>query len=92
GVRIALGADRAGIIRLVLREAILLLAIGLAIGCVLALWAGKAAATLLFALEPHDVLSLIAAGTLLGTIALIASYVPARRAAALDPMTALRNE
>ncbi|MGH9628234.1 MAG: ADOP family duplicated permease, partial [Bryobacteraceae bacterium] len=92
GVRIALGADRAGVIRLLLREAILLLGIGLAIGAVLALWAGKAAATLLFGLEPHDALSLIAASTLLAMIALIASYVPARRAAALDPMTALRNE
>jgi putative ABC transport system permease protein len=92
GVRIALGADRARVIRLVLREAILLLAVGLVAGVVLALWAGRAAATLLFGLQPHDVVSLVAASVLLATITLVASYVPARRAAALDPMAALRDE
>jgi putative ABC transport system permease protein len=92
GVRIALGADHARVIRLVLREAILLLGIGLVAGVVLALWAGRAAATLLFGLQPHDVVSLVAASMLLATITLLASYVPARRAAALDPMAALRDE
>jgi ABC-type lipoprotein release transport system permease subunit len=53
---------------------------------------GTAAATLLFGLPPHDAVSLVAAATLLTLIALIASYVPARRAASLDPMAALRNE
>src|SRR5437763_13651498 len=91
GVRIALGADRARVIRLVLREAILLLGIGLVAGVVLALWAGRAAATLLFGLQPHDVVSLVAASMLLATITLLASYVPARCAAALDPMAALRD-
>jgi predicted permease len=92
GVRIALGADRARVIRLVLREAILLLGAGLTAGVILALWAGRAAATLLFGLQPHDAVSLVAAIVLLATITLIASYVPARRAAALDPMAALRDE
>jgi putative ABC transport system permease protein len=92
GVRIALGADRARVIRLVLREAILLLGAGLTAGVVLALWAGRAAATLLFGLQPNDAVSLVAAIVLLATITLLASYVPARRAAALDPMAALRDE
>jgi predicted permease len=92
GLRMALGADRAHVMRLVLREAILLLAFGLTAGVLLSLWAGKAAATLLFGLQPHDAVSLIAASMLLTAIALIASYGPARRAAALDPMAALRNE
>jgi hypothetical protein len=92
GVRIALGADRANVIRLVLREGILLLGVGLAVGIGLALWAGTAASTLLFGLPPYDVASLVGASALLTAIALIASYVPARRAAALDPMATLRNE
>jgi ABC-type antimicrobial peptide transport system permease subunit len=92
GVRMALGANRTHVIRLVLREAVLLLGIGLAAGVVLALWAAKAAATLLFGLQPHDAVSLVGAGALLTAISLIASYVPARRAAALEPIAALRNE
>jgi putative ABC transport system permease protein len=92
GVRIALGADRTRVIRLILREAILLLSLGITAGVILALWAGKATATLLFGLPPHDAVSLAAASALLITIALIASYLPARRAAALDPVTALRSE
>jgi ABC-type antimicrobial peptide transport system permease subunit len=74
-----------------IREAILLLGIGLLAGVVLAWWAGTAAATLLLGLPPHDAVSLIAA-SLLTLIAPIASYVPARRAAWLDPIAALRNE
>jgi predicted permease len=92
GVRMALGANRTDVIRLVLREAVLLLGIGLTAGVVLALWAAKAAATLLFGLQPDDAVSLVGAGALLTAISLIASYVPARRAAALEPIAALRNE
>jgi putative ABC transport system permease protein len=92
GVRIALGADRGNVIRLVLREAILLLCVGVTAGVVLALWAGTAAAALLFGLAPHDVVSLVAATLLLAIITLIASYIPARRAATLDPVATLRNE
>jgi putative ABC transport system permease protein len=92
GVRIALGADRSQVIRLVLREALLLLAFGLTAGIVIALWAGRAAATLLFGLQPYDPLSMLVAVALLAAIALAASYGPARRAAALEPMVALRDE
>jgi len=92
GVRMALGADRARVIRLVLREAILLVGMGLAAGVVIALWAGRAAAALLFGLAPRDPVSLVAAMALLTAIALIASYGPARRAAAIEPMAALRDE
>src|SRR5579864_7967033 len=92
GVRIALGADRSQVIRLVLREALLLLAFGLTSGVVIALWAGRAASTLLFGLQPYDPVSMSSAVALLAAIALAASYGPARRAAALEPMVALRDE
>jgi predicted permease len=92
GIRIALGADRARVIRLVLREAILLLGVGLTAGVLLALWAARAAAALLFGLQPYDPVSMFAAIALLSIIALGASYGPARRAAALEPMAALRDE
>ncbi|WP_238325779.1 ABC transporter permease [Bryobacter aggregatus] len=92
GIRIALGADRSNVIRLILREALFLLGCGLAMGNILALFAGKAAATLLFGLEPHDVVSLMAASLLLALIALLASYLPAKKAADGNPMAALRNE
>jgi predicted permease len=92
GVRIALGADRSRVIRLVLREAALLLAVGLTIGAGLAWWASRAAETLLFGLQPHDPATMIAAMVLLAAAALVASYGPARRAANLEPMVALRDE
>jgi predicted permease len=92
GVRMALGADRGRVIRLVLREALLLLGLGLIAGVVITLWAGRAAAALLFGLKPYDPVSMTAAIALLAAVALAASYGPARRAAALDPMNALREE
>ncbi|MBV8896165.1 MAG: ABC transporter permease, partial [Acidobacteriaceae bacterium] len=92
GVRIALGADRINIIGLVLRESVLLLIFGITAGVALALWSARAAAALLFGLASYDAFSLLAAGALIIVVALSAAYVPARRAAALDPMTTLRNE
>ena len=92
GIRMALGADRSGVVRLVLREAALLLAIGLAAGVALSLWAGQLAGALLYGVQPRDALSLVSGCLLLSAIALIASYLPARRAAADDPMSALRTE
>jgi predicted permease len=92
GVRIALGADRKRVIGLVLREALLLLAVGLPVGIIMAVLAGRAAAALLYGLQPYDPISLIAATCLLAVVALAASYGPARRAAAVEPMVALRSE
>jgi ABC-type antimicrobial peptide transport system permease subunit len=92
GVRMALGAGRGRVIRLVLREAILLLSFGITAGTLLSLWAGTAAATLLYDLKPYDPVSLTASAALLSAIALAAAYGPARRAASLDPMSALRDE
>lgn len=92
GVRIALGADRTRVIQLVLREALLLLAVGLTAGIAIALWAGRAASALLYGLKPYDPTSIAAASSLLALIALIASYGPASQAASLEPMRALREE
>jgi putative ABC transport system permease protein len=92
GVRIALGAGSWRVIQLVLRESALLLAIGLAVGTGLALWAGKAATAMLYGLKPYDPFTLATAITLLAAVALLASYGPARRAAHLEPMDALRKE
>jgi predicted permease len=92
GVRIALGAGRGRVIRLVLREAAVLLGVGLAVGVGLSLWAARAAMSMLYDLKPYDPLTLGGAVLLLATVALIASYAPARRASRLDPMDALREE
>jgi ABC-type antimicrobial peptide transport system permease subunit len=92
GVRMALGADRGKVIGLVLRETIVLVAAGLVVGGALAYWAGKGAATLLYGLKPYDAASMLGAVIMLSVAGLMASYAPARRAAALDPMNALREE
>ena len=92
GIRIALGAGRNSVMRLILREMGMLLAVGLGAGVLIALVAGRAAATLLFGLQPNDPLTFAAAGAVLAMVAMGASYVPARRAARVDPMVALRHE
>jgi putative ABC transport system permease protein len=92
GIRMALGADRMKVVKLILREAGLLLAAGLVVGTALALAAGAAARKLLFGLEPNDPSTLAMAIACLAVVAVAASYLPARRASRLDPMIALREE
>jgi ABC-type antimicrobial peptide transport system permease subunit len=79
-------------VKLILREAGMLLAAGLVVGAALALAAGSAARKLLFGLEPSDPSTLAMAIGCLAVVAVAASYLPARRAARLDPMIALREE
>jgi ABC-type antimicrobial peptide transport system permease subunit len=92
GIRIALGADRASVLRLIMREAGLLLIVGLAIGTGLSIAAGRAATSLLYGLQPSDPVTIMLAVALLATVAIVASGIPALRAARLNPMTALREE
>jgi predicted permease len=92
GIRVALGADRRQVVFMVMREAGMLLVIGLAIGAALSAVAGRGAGSLLFGLQPSDPLSLAISALLLAVVALLASYIPARRAAKVDPMVALRYE
>jgi predicted permease len=92
GIRVALGAQRAHVIRMIMREAGLMLAIGIAVGGVLALLAGRTATSLLYGLKPHDPVTLTIAVVALSAVAAGASFLPALRAAGLDPMVALREE
>jgi putative ABC transport system permease protein len=92
GIRMALGADSGGIVRLILREALLLLGIGIAAGVGLSLAAARTASSMLFGLKPYDPPTLVFAITALALVAVAASYIPARRAAGVDPMIALREE
>jgi predicted permease len=92
GIRMALGAERGRIARMVLRETILLVACGLGIGVPAAIFGSRFIASQLFGLKPGDPATFVAACTIMTLVTLIASYVPARRAASIDPMQALRGE
>ncbi|HXJ91634.1 MAG TPA: ABC transporter permease [Terriglobia bacterium] len=92
GIRMALGSRRAGVIRLILSEVAILVAIGLAVGLGLTLAGSKAASSMLFGLKPRDPLTLALTVLILAAIGFAASYLPAHRASRLDPMTALRYE
>ena len=92
GIRMALGAGRREIVTMVLRESGLLLGTGLLAGAVLSLLSARAVATLLFGLKATDLRTLLTAAGMLAGVALAASYLPARRAAKLDPTVALREE
>jgi len=92
GVRIALGAPQANILSLVLRRALLLVAIGLAAGSLLAWFAVRVASGYIYGVDVHDTLTFTAVVVILGSAAFLASWLPARRAAAVDPIIALRSE
>jgi len=92
GIRMALGAQGRSVLWLVLREALLLVVIGLAVGVLASLAVTKTAASLLYELKPNDPLTIVLATLILTAVALIAGYLPARRAARVDPMVALRDE
>jgi len=92
GLRMALGAQRRNILGMVLGEAGGMLAIGLVIGAGLALALGKTAGAMLFGLKPYDPLTISLSALALAAVAMLASCLPARRAAQLDPMAALRDE
>jgi putative ABC transport system permease protein len=92
GVRVALGAGRTEILRLVVGQGLLLAAIGIVVGSVLAGAAMPAARSLLFKVSPFDPLTFSAVALFLGAIAFLASFLPARRATLVDPVIALRGE
>jgi predicted permease len=92
GVRVALGAQRRDVIRLVMRRGLLLIGTGLAVGIPATLATGRAAAGLLFGVRPDDLPTLLAAAVFLTAVGMLATYLPARRATRVDPMVALRTD
>lgn len=92
GIRIALGARRGQVVRLVLRDSMGMLLAGVALGTALALAAGRGAGALLFGLKAWDPVTLGYGAVLLAVVALLASWIPAYRASRLDPVDALRTE
>ncbi len=92
GVRIALGAQRTNIVRLVVRQGMELAGAGIAIGVAGALLLSRVMASLLFGVSARDAVTFLSVPVLLAMVALAASYLPARRATTVDPMIALREE
>jgi ABC-type antimicrobial peptide transport system permease subunit len=96
GIRMALGARRGDVIWSVMREAVVLVACGVAIGVPAAMAAGRVASSqisgLLFGLRATDPATIALSVTLLALVAVSAGYIPARRASRVDPMVALRAE
>jgi ABC-type antimicrobial peptide transport system permease subunit len=92
GIRLALGADRGGVLRMVIGRVVWLVACGVVVGGALSVWASKFIATLLFNVTPRDPLTFAVATAVLFTAALTAGWLPARRAASIDPARVLREE
>jgi predicted permease len=92
GIRMALGAQPAAVMRLVMKQGVTLAAGGAALGVVMALALGRVVSQLLFGVSGRDPLTLATVSVSLTAVALLACYIPARRAARVDPLTALRDE
>ena len=92
GIRMALGAEQSRVLRMVLGEVAILIVAGLALGLAVAVSSTRLLASFLYRLEPNDPTTLVTACVVLAVSAVVAGFLPARRAANLDPMTALREE
>ncbi len=92
GIRIALGAKTRDVVKLILRESLMLVLIGVAVGVPVVLYVVRFAKSLLFDLSPTDPVSLVGASLVLLVVAVLAGYLPARRATRVDPLVALRYE
>jgi putative ABC transport system permease protein len=92
GVRMALGAQTADVLRLVVRQGMAPVLLGLTIGLVAALALGRLLTTQLYEVSPHNPALLVMTALTLGAVALLACFLPARRATLVDPVQALRTE
>ena len=92
GIRMAVGAQRADVLRMVMAEGIRLIAVGVAVGLLAAFWLTRLLENQLFQVRPGDPVVFGCAALLLGAVALLACYLPARRATRIKPMSALRYE
>jgi len=92
GIRVALGAQGSDVMRMVMRDTLLMILIGLAIGLGASIMVSRLIASLLFGLSPNDPLTIGLAASALAAVALLAGYLPAARAARVEPMVALRHE
>jgi ABC-type antimicrobial peptide transport system permease subunit len=92
GLRIALGASTGSVLRLVLGQGLVLTSLGLALGLVAAVTGTRLLTSMLFRVQPNDPVVYLAVAVLLGVVALVASYLPARRASKIDPLMAIREE
>ena len=91
GIRMALGAAPGGVVRLVLSRVTLLVAVGVAIGGGVSVWASRFVETLLYGLEPRDPVTLVGAAVILGIVGASAGWLPAYRASRIDPAEVLRD-
>ena len=91
GLRMALGADRRSVLRMILRESLLLVILGAAVGVPLAYFAGRSVRTMLFEIPPLDPIAYGAGALLLVAVSLLAAFLPARRASRIEPMVALNR-
>jgi putative ABC transport system permease protein len=87
----ALGVAPSSVVRMVLRRVAVLVGTGVIVGSAASLWASTFVATLLYGLQPRDISTLLGAPAVLGAIALLAGWIPARRASRIDPASVLRE-
>ena len=92
GIRMAMGAERSHVLRLVVGQGVRLAGVGVVLGILAALVAMRQLSGLLFGVSPYDPVTFVAVALLLILVALLACYIPARRAICIDPLVALRHE
>jgi predicted permease len=92
GIRLALGAQQAEVLQMIMRESLRLVAAGVVCGIAVAMGAGRLVSTMLFGLPPHDAFTLVTAIGAMTIVSAVAAYLPARRASRVDPIVALRYE